>query len=549
MPHMSFLLKQLLDRSDIYTLQITREMKCIDGNMIEIAGGKSDGTDVSVMNNEKSKHFAEYYSRQNTECPLVVMYPKQSYVECEGSMFQMTQPKIRVEVNPLITHPGYCQIKYFNGQVDMSRAGHKLSCPINSAVAHRGFEGFRCFIWPSCAAEWIRRKTKTKWPSTELKKKIEAEGCFVIWRPHPKSKYPEFEWQFLFSNAEKVLFRDGLSKHQRYLYDVLKIAIDYQTKTLDVKLHTVHAKSVFFYACESIQESMFEDSAGGCFLYMIGSLLESLRKRNLPNYFVRENNMIDHLEEEDLTKLADAIETLRVYPLQSITFLMVAKGYNRAWLVDIVSEDSTSFKSNADMNRLIRQLFFPTMIRHARKLANRESFKDAYDKVSKARQLLVMASDGKDGNSPEVPNLDQLLRDTLEPANEYTKGMMAQLIEEMTDMKLYTADTALKNIKDYTGGEDVAGYGNRKMPIELLGNPLLESIFLNDLGADQQNQFHNDENASKMYEAAIDHLENEIDNIDNNRDENNSLPTDIRRKCKAYKDMLALFYNNLIKAY
>ena len=87
------------------------------------------------------------------------------------------------------------------------------------------------------------------------------------------------------------------------------------------------------------------------------------------------------------------------------------------------------------------------------------------------------------------------------------------------------------------------------MPIELLGNPLLESIFLNDLGAEQQNQFRNDENASKMYEAAIDHLENEIDNLDNNRDENNSLSTDIRRKCKAYEDVLALFYNNLIEAY
>ena len=467
MPHMSFLLKQLLDSSYIYTLQITQEMKCIDSHIIETAGGKSDGTDVSVMHNDKSKHFAEYYSRQNNECPLVIMCPKQSYVECEGSMFQMTQPKIRVEVNPSETHPGYCQIKYFNGQVDLTRRGYKLTTQ-NGVLVHRGFEGYRCSVWPSCAAEWVTRKTKTKWPPSGLKKKIEAAGCFVIWRPHPKSKDPQREWQFLFWNAEKVLFRDGLSKHQRYLYDVFKIAIDYQTKNLDVKLHTVHAKSVFFYACESIQDSIFEESPGGCFLYMIGSLLESLRKSNLPNYFVRENNMIDHLEEEDITKLADAIETLRIYPLQSITFLMSAKGYNRAWLVDIVAEDPTSFKSNADINHLIRQLFFPTMIRHARKLANRERFKDAYDKVNKARQLLIMASDGKDGNSPEVPNLDQLLRDTLEPANEYTKGMMAQLIEEMTDMKLYTADTALKTLKTIQGVKTLLGMETGKCRLNYL---------------------------------------------------------------------------------
>ena len=545
MPHLSFILKQLVDCSDIYTLRIPPKLTCDDMHKIEAAGGKSDGTDVSITNRDSSKHVLEYYSRYDTECPLMVRYPKNSYVECEGSAYHIPLNKIRADHSH--THPGYCQLLYFNGQDDMRRGGH-TNFKEPSALAHRAFEGYRCSIWPFCAAEWITRKTKTDWPPAEIKKKIKAEGCLVIWRPHPKSKEPQFEWQFLFANAEKVLFRDMLSRHQRYIFDVFKISVDYQSKHLNIKLHTVHVKSVFFYACEEIQDSKFEESPGGCFLFVIGLLLECLRKRNIPNYFTHENNMIDHMEEDDVKKLIDVVETLRIFPLQSLTFLIGSKGYKKSWLTDVVSMDVCAFQSDVNMNRLIHQLFFPTIIRYARKLADGEQFKQAYQKVEKARLLLVMAFSDKDGNRPDIPTLDYLLRETLESANEYTKGMMAQTVEEMSDMKLYTTDTALKKIKDYTGGVDVAGYGNRKMPIEFLGNPLLESAYLHDLGAEQYNRFHQDENASSMYQAAIDHLENELLESSDKRDREDDGPN-VYSNYKGYEGMLILYYNSLIMAY
>ena len=527
-------------------------MNCnaLEGACTETAGGKSDGTDVSIINRDHSKHFIEYYKRYDAEYPVTVVYPNILSVESESSVGYLPLRKLRTEIDHSQTHPGYCQLRFFNGQDDILQTGREVLSQ-SGDVINRAFVGFRCSIWPSCALEWMTRDTKTQWPTTELKHKIKAEGCFVIWRPHPKSKDPQHEFQFLFSNAEKLLFREQLSQHQKYLYNVFKISVDYQSKHLDVKLHSAHVKSIFFSACETITQSMFEESPGGCFLYMIGSVLECLRNHNLPNYFAHENNMVDHFEKDDIKKLIDVIEALRLFPLQSLTFLMGSKGYRRSWLVDVISKDFVSFQTNTNMNRVIRQLFFPTLIRYARKLARQEYFREAYNKVEKSRLLLIMAPRGRDGNHPEVPNLDHILRDTLETADEYTKSMMAQTVDQVADIKLYTKDTALKKIKDYTGGVDIAGYGNRTMPTEYLGVPLSESNYLNDLGVEQHNRYQNYENASKMYAAAIDHLEAAIREEETSGFKENTLPKVVGRKIQlqANEEMLKLFYGNLTTAY
>ena len=541
---------QLVEGPDMYRMRIPAKMTCDEGSIIETAGGKSDGTDVAIKNRDQSKHVIEYYNRYDAECPVRVIYPNLQYVGCENTDGQKPLHKIRAEIDHSRIHPGYCQLRYFNGQIDVRHYGHAVISDTGTVV-NRAFEGFRCSVWPSCASEWMTRTTKTKWPTPETKQKVEAEGCLVIWRPHPHSKDPLHEWQFLFSNAEKVLFQNELSKHQTFLYFVFKIAVDYQSKYLDVKLHTVHVKSIFFSACESIEPRMFEESVGGCFLYLIGSLLECLKEHNLPNYFVRENNMIDHFEEDDVKKLIGVIEAVRLFPLQTLTFLMGSKGYKRSWLVDVIAKDFCFFKTNADVNRVICQLVFPTMIRYARKLARQEYFRDAYNKVEKSRLLLIMAPPGKDGNHPEIPNLDHLLRETLETTDEYTKSMMAQTVDQMTDMKLYTTETAFKKIKDYTGGNDIAGYGNRKMPIEFLGYPLFESTHLNNLGMEQYNRFHNYENASKLLEAAIDHLVSSMNEPESKGGQDDTLSNSVGRieQYQGYDDLLKLFYSNLALSY
>ena len=549
MPHLSFLMGQLVEASDMYIMRIPSKMTCGEMHSIETAGSKSDGTDVSIKNRDQSKHVIEYWSRYDAECPIMVMYPKSQFVEYESRVGQKPLGKIRAEIDHSRIHPGYCHLRHFNGQNDILHTGSDVISDTGIAI-NRAFLGYRCLVWPSCASEWAIRDTKTKWPTAETKRKIEAEGCMVVWRPHAKSKNPIYEWQFLFSNAEKMLFQDELSQHQKYVYDIFKILVDYQSKHLGVKLHTVHIKSIFFTACEAISQLMFDLSPGGCFLYMTGSLLECLQEHNIPNYFVRENNMIDHLEEDDVKKLIGVIEALRLFPLQSLTFLMGSKGYRRSWLVDVISKDFGSFQTNADLNREMCQLFFPTMIRYARKLSRQEHFREAYNKVEKSRLLLIMAPPGKDGNHPVVPNLGHLLRESLETEDEYTKSMMAQIVDQLADIKLYTKDTALKKIKDYTGGVDIGGYGNLNMPTESLGYPFLESNYLNKLGVEQHNRYHNDENASKLYEAAIDHLEAAMEEEDSKGSQENSLPKAVGLKIQhqANEEMLKLFYTNLSAA-
>jgi hypothetical protein len=47
---------------------------------------------------------------------------------------------------------------------------------------------------------------------------------------------------------------------------------------------------------------------------MIDLLLKWFRKRNLPNYFIKDNNMIDHWRWGDGNEICDKIETLRLFP-------------------------------------------------------------------------------------------------------------------------------------------------------------------------------------------------------------------------------------------
>ena len=473
---------------------------------IDTAGGRADGTEVYLAHNKRSKQTFEFCQRFDAENPLMIQYHKEVFVECEHDPSHLQLLVFRADSR--LTRPGYCYIQKFDGGQDLWYKGYPITS--DSHFENRAFHGYMCSFWPSCAKPWLTRSAN--WPWGDLKAKIKAKGCMVIYRSHPLSNFPEKEWQYLFCDAEKMLFRHGLSTHQKYVYKVFKIAVDYQTKHLEVKLHTVHIKALFFYACEEIKEAMFEESSGGCFLHLVGSLLECLRKRNIPNYFVEDNNMIDHFDRGAIQKLADAIEALRIFPLQCLTFLASEKGYQRSWLVDVVLRDVECFKKDCDVHRTICRVFVPVLIRQAKKLAFNEECHRSYEKVEEARLQLILAPQDKYGKHVGVPNLDDLLRETFASSDRYTKTLMAQTITERTEMKVFSAEEtgSIMKVRDLVGDKDIGDFAGIPIPDDVIGFPLEEAQFLNRLGVTQHNHHANYDYAAYLYESSIDHLENAL---------------------------------------
>ena len=552
MPHFSFLLQQLVPEKEICHLQIPSKLfsRCKEFT-IEAVGSRADGTEVYMAQNNPSKRSLEYLRRLDTESPLMVQFHKKEFVERENDSSIMQLLTLRSDSR--FTHPGYCWIRQFDGGRDLILKGWPVGQ--DSPFRERAISGNRCSFWPLCAKKWLTRSKD--WPSKEIKERVKSDGCMLIYRQHPLSEVPEYEWQYLFSNAEKILFRCGLSQSQKYLFKVFKILVDYQTKHLDVKLHTAHVKTVFFYACEAIREAMFEESPGGCFLYLVESLLVCLRNGNFPNYFVEENNMIDHLERGSIQNLANAIESLRLFPLQCMTFLTSAKGYQRSWLVDVVLKDVETFKNNNDLQRAICKVFVPVMIREAKKLALHEKCYRSCDKIEDARLQLIMAPPNKFGKHIRIPNIGDMLRDTFESSNIHIKSLMAQTVSERIGINIFDKDETrcIMRVRDLVGDKDIGIYANIPIPDDIIGNPQQEAEFLNRLGVNQYNHHHNPECAAHFNAAAIDHLENALQNESmdvtfiEDRDILRQVGNKRNRLFPGYASGLYLYYRNLELAY
>ncbi|KAK3103939.1 hypothetical protein FSP39_023047 [Pinctada imbricata] len=335
MPMFSILQMDLVLLSEVTLLQVpSRITSRNDGHRVETAGGRSDGTEIFYRQKDPSLDRAECYRRTESECPHMIMVCDHRQVIFDT---KLPDQENFAYVETTNCHPGYCRLLYqYKGQRLFLHGWNVVpQLDPNSTVAKRSASGYRCQKWPPTAKEWLTRKTITNWPKMSLKNAISEAGCLVIQRSHPASPVPEIEWLFLFNNAEKKLMAN-LQWHKRSYY-TFKIAVDFFTKNLKVRLHTVHLKSIFFFACEEIQERDFREFPGYCFLFMIQRLLNHLNNGYLPNYFIKENNMIDHFADQEICRIKEMVELIRVFPLQCLSFLLEEHGHFRSWIIDLLN--------------------------------------------------------------------------------------------------------------------------------------------------------------------------------------------------------------------
>ncbi|XP_062613070.1 uncharacterized protein LOC134274844, partial [Saccostrea cucullata] len=322
------------------------------------------------------------------------------------------------------THPGYCRLTPAFPE-NMVWAGllyrrnsevylQKTSIPsavqnkLNTFQSKKLGYGYHCNRFPKSARPWHSKQRKCKWPSEDIIEEIMSGGCILVQRAHPNSVLPEVEWKFVFSNAEQVLLKKALCQKQKSVFKMFKVTAEYLTRHLEKTLKHKHLKNVFFYACENIERKVWEQNIGGCLLYIFGYLLDCLKKRNIPHYFIPENNLIDCYSEKEIQTIATYIEAFRVLPIHCLGNMYKRHGWKNVFTPSLaVLKDCKQFSETRDIRHAWLNVFLPASMKMATSIVNFGFYDQAYELICEAYEDL------KQSPLSKTPSFDQVFQDSL----------------------------------------------------------------------------------------------------------------------------------------
>ncbi|XP_062622180.1 uncharacterized protein LOC134283718 [Saccostrea cucullata] len=236
--------------------------------------------------------------------------------------------------------------------------------------------------WPKEAQEWITRKRPSNWPPANIISTIQGEGCHLVSKAHPNSSNSDIEFKFCFGVAERTLCNEALSRDQRYCLTVfLELCIFGLEGCTAITKN--HLKRVFFYACEELPVDCWASNMGSCLFYLLESLISQIEQKNIPCYFIRQNNTIDHLSEEQINEAREKIGLLRGSPLQYLLNLSKDSDYGLE-VQQMIMEDMAQFKLTHNVRESVLNCFIPYAIKLARSYILRRRFKTAMDTLQTA---------------------------------------------------------------------------------------------------------------------------------------------------------------------
>ena len=185
-----------------------------------------------------------------------------------------------------------------------------------------------CQEWPDFVRE-VRFKN-SKWPRGKALQQLARAGCHVVPIGKHNSLTKSLEWRLSFSSAEKIIMHSLINSTQLYTYNMLKLLLSHlmkEDKVVDEVLCTYYIKTVFFFAIEEEPEGLWQESTLlDCIHLVISRLCNCLRNHLLPNFFVLENNMIQHLPFQSCSKVADLIQTRILSKLDIVLIHLVKLG-------------------------------------------------------------------------------------------------------------------------------------------------------------------------------------------------------------------------------
>ncbi|KAL3885274.1 hypothetical protein ACJMK2_025358 [Sinanodonta woodiana] len=246
----------------------------------------------------------------------------------------------------------------------------------------RDIVGIRCLYWPTSAEKWASRKRFEGWPAESIIYDIVNEGCLILPVPNMKSQNPEVVFQISFALAEKKLAQIAVSNEQRYCYIIWKAICNQVFKGKNL-LEAIYYKTVFFFACETVPAEHWRNHPGPCIFFMLDELLKCIRERNLPNYFLPRNNLLDATDAEKLKDAEEILRNLRSNILLYVRLLM-ENTWKQTEILEKVIDNIQTFKIFQSARLTTLELFVPETIELAKESVRSFNYKEGYERLTQA---------------------------------------------------------------------------------------------------------------------------------------------------------------------
>jgi tetratricopeptide (TPR) repeat protein len=478
MLHLSFLVKTLIQPR--YFFEKNKDLKSVfdnnKDNFIRIGSAALglhadlyDFTDImpqSSFSISEKRAMTKYLS-----LTIVVIFPRQKYC-IRDTILENVSDKDVLIIDDSATYPGYIRLRptntaYWSGCVEwlscqegflrhlkVNRINDEIIKPFDCLSVEQ-FQGLEYGVWPRQAYNWTKREPQSGWPSKETIREASEKGCLIIRRAHEFSEHPDIEWQFVFNEAEKVLVQ-SFTDAMMYCFRVFKTLVN-QTRNLKVKPKTYWQLTAMFYSSERIPHQVWFSNPGGCIMFLISWLYNHIHQKNLPHYFIPENNMIEHVDDEEMKYLETSLQAIRLFPFPSIYFLLESHSFLNLSVIDQIESSIEDYKLLEDKHKVVEMIFVPisfTLARRSVKYKLNPFYIQALEYIENAFELTINVKKEDDHTS----FVDFILRFLSSVKDGEVKLPFAQLVDKEKKTNLsqlmlkHKASQTISNILEYTGG-------------------------------------------------------------------------------------------------
>ena len=475
LPHFSFILNFVLHRFDTFIGKASLKMDDIPVGSGESVfentfyGAAVDGTNVYIRPFRQGVKMHQEIHRKTSNSPTLIASNPDIEIVFPANE-NHTSSVSTVYAEECDTHPGYCRLKkpdqtfediYLDILTGIQSEIYLKEIPISEGlkkmVKARGitkmFCGYKCLSFPpSVRKKWQSiEENMSHWPSAQVNQKVKSSGCLIVQKAHPLSRVPETEWKYVFAEGEKILIKEGLTLFQRKTFLVFKLLVEHTTRYAQRPLKNKHIKNVFFFACENIVGDVWDSNIGGCLIYLVAYLLDCLKKRSIPHYFIAKNNLLDYYSEEEVQELCIHVEALRVFPVQCLEHLLDAYGWKSILESRLtILCDCEHFARTRDINHSWLNVFIPSIIKSMQYLVQQHLFEIAYTSLKLAFEEILLAP-----MTSDPPSFQDLFLKTLSTIEDpVDKEDLANFFDQEfgTDILAKTKSEAVL-VRDIVGGE------------------------------------------------------------------------------------------------
>ena len=264
----------------------------------------SDGVDGKTENSASTDE-----SRAEMRSPVEKETPASEDVTHSKCFKEEAEKKERWRTNRWLEHMLGTGTEMKEGTAKSNKYKRKEGVDLVPALRSQG--------WPKVAKEWIKRERK--WPSPEMVDKVIQEGHHMVVKP-PKNGDRAYYFRISFSHAEFLLSQE-MNEVQRECYRCLKKFHRAHLKLSEpASLKTFHLKTILLQMLEETGAEMWtEGNRAECMMKLLGNLLNALKKKKLPHFFVSSYNLfgVDCIEDPKiLESLAKEVEQIMKSPLE-----------------------------------------------------------------------------------------------------------------------------------------------------------------------------------------------------------------------------------------